>query len=202
MKHAPDAHQDIKFSIRISNCSDQIKLLKLYLIAQNCNKQFVSYFSYNDEFYMLCHTILTISNTPNHIKLPTQQQNVRANVCIAIHLKSMFGHRNFTGFLFLPSWTQVICNRLLGISLFALLFDHAAHSQGPLLVTRNRRSAWINIHMPNEVYYEIIHPFLNFNSSAIEGWECILNVNGWEWISNFIPHFIMDIITYSRWGQS
>ena len=31
---------------------------------------------------------------------------------------------------------------------------------------------------------EIIHPFLNVNGTLVEVYE---------WISNFIPHFIMDI---------
>ena len=41
--------------------------------------------------------------------------------------------------------------------------------------------------MPGEVLDEITHPFPNFNGAAVEVWE---------WLSNFIPHFIMDVITY------
>ena len=37
---------------------------------------------------------------------------------------------------------------------------------------------------------EIIYPFPNIIGVAIDVWE---------WISNFIPHFIMDVITYSCW---
>ena len=33
----------------------------------------------------------------------------------------------------------------------------------------------------------ITYPFANFNGRAIEVWE---------WISNFISHFIIDVITY------
>ena len=45
--------------------------------------------------------------------------------------------------------------------------------------------AWISNHMPIEVWDEITYPFLNFNGAIDE-------VS--EWISNFIPHFIMDVI--------
>ena len=41
--------------------------------------------------------------------------------------------------------------------------------------------------MFSEVWYKISYPFLNFNSCNIE--IC-------EWTSNFIIHFIMDLITY------
>ena len=37
---------------------------------------------------------------------------------------------------------------------------------------------------------EITYPFLKFNGATIEASE---------WISNFIPHIIMDVITYPWW---
>ena len=37
---------------------------------------------------------------------------------------------------------------------------------------------------------EITYPFPNFNGCTIEVWA---------WISNFIPHFIMGVITYPFW---
>ena len=45
--------------------------------------------------------------------------------------------------------------------------------------------------MLNKVRDEITYPFLNFNSETVEVEE---------WKSNFIPHFIMDVITYACWG--
>ena len=42
--------------------------------------------------------------------------------------------------------------------------------------------AWINIHMPSKVWDEITYPFPNFNGATVEVWE---------WISNYIPHFMM-----------
>ena len=45
--------------------------------------------------------------------------------------------------------------------------------------------------MPSKVCDEITHPFPNFNGTAIEVWE---------WISNFITHYIMDVITYPWMG--
>ena len=42
--------------------------------------------------------------------------------------------------------------------------------------------------MPSKEWAEITHPFLNFNGASVEVKE---------WISNFIPHLIMDVITYA-----
>ena len=41
--------------------------------------------------------------------------------------------------------------------------------------------------------HENTYSFSNFNGATVDIWE---------WINNFIPHFIMDVITYSRWEQS
>ena len=41
--------------------------------------------------------------------------------------------------------------------------------------------SWISNHMPSKVWDEITYPVPNFNEV-------------WEWISNFIPHIIMDVI--------
>ena len=45
--------------------------------------------------------------------------------------------------------------------------------------------AWISNHMISKVWDEIAYPFPNFNGCTVEVWE---------WISNFISHFIMDLI--------
>ena len=50
--------------------------------------------------------------------------------------------------------------------------------------------AWITYHMPGKVCDEITYPFPNFNGCTVEVWE---------WKTNFIPHFIMDLITYPCW---
>ena len=42
--------------------------------------------------------------------------------------------------------------------------------------------------MPSKMWDGVIYPFLNFNGCTVEVYE---------WISNFIPHFIMDVITYA-----
>ena len=52
-------------------------------------------------------------------------------------------------------------------------------------------STWISNHMPSKVWGEITYPFLNFNGTTIEVYE---------WISNFIPHFIVDVIHLSMLG--
>ena len=53
--------------------------------------------------------------------------------------------------------------------------------------------AWISNHMPSKARGDITYPFPKFNSVTVEVWE---------WISNFIPHFIMDVITYECCDQS
>ena len=53
--------------------------------------------------------------------------------------------------------------------------------------------AWISNHIPINVWDELIHPFPNSNSTAVEVWE---------WISNFITHFKIDMITYRCWHLS
>ena len=53
--------------------------------------------------------------------------------------------------------------------------------------------AWISNPMSNIVWGEITYSFPNFSSCMVEVWE---------WISNFIPLFIMDVITYPCWNQS
>ena len=47
--------------------------------------------------------------------------------------------------------------------------------------------------MPGKVWDEITYPFSNFNGATVE--VC-------KWISNFIPHFIMDVITCPCWDWS
>ena len=44
--------------------------------------------------------------------------------------------------------------------------------------------------MPSKVWEEIIYVLPNFNGASI---------GIWEWISNFIPHFIMDKISSPCW---
>ena len=41
--------------------------------------------------------------------------------------------------------------------------------------------------MPSKVWDAITHPFPNLNGYIVEVWK---------WISNYIPHFILDVITY------
>ena len=64
---------------------------------------------------------------------------------------------------------------------------------GPLLLT------WINFNprLENSIHYQMwdenTYSFPNFS-----GWT----VEVWEWISNFIPHFIGHVITFRCWYQS
>ena len=51
--------------------------------------------------------------------------------------------------------------------------------------------AWVRNHMASNVWNEVTYPIPNFNDVTIEVWELI---------SNCIPRFIMDGITYPYWG--
>ena len=51
-------------------------------------------------------------------------------------------------------------------------------------------TAWISNHMHSKLCDEIACPFPSFN-----GWT----VEVFEWISNFTPNFIVDVITYTCW---
>ena len=44
---------------------------------------------------------------------------------------------------------------------------------------------WISNHMPDEIWDAITYPFPNLNGAAVD----VL-----EWISNFIPHLIVDVM--------
>ena len=44
---------------------------------------------------------------------------------------------------------------------------------------------WIRNYMSSKEWGEITYPFPNFNGGTVEVWE---------WISNFIPHFTVNVI--------
>ena len=46
--------------------------------------------------------------------------------------------------------------------------------------------------MSSKVWDEITYPFPNINDYTVEVWE---------WINIFIPHFMIDIITYPCWDK-
>ena len=48
----------------------------------------------------------------------------------------------------------------------------------------------VSNHRPSKMWEEITYPFPNFNSATVEVWE---------WISSFIPHILMSVITYPCW---
>ena len=43
------------------------------------------------------------------------------------------------------------------------------------------------------MWEENTYPFTNFNGAVVEA-------ETWEWISNFIPHFIGYVIIYPSWA--
>ena len=47
--------------------------------------------------------------------------------------------------------------------------------------------------MSSEVWDEITYPFPNFNGYTIEVWE---------WVSNIISHFLIDVVIYPCWDLS
>ena len=61
---------------------------------------------------------------------------------------------------------------------------------GPLFTNMVYFSAWISIYIHYKAWDKITYAFPNFNSAAIEVWV---------WIGNFIPHFMMNVISHSCW---
>ena len=52
---------------------------------------------------------------------------------------------------------------------------------------------WKSNYIHNTAWDKISYSFPNFNGAAVEIWE---------WISNFIQHYIMDVITLACWDLS
>ena len=52
--------------------------------------------------------------------------------------------------------------------------------------------SWISNYSHCKVWHEITHSSPNFNGTAL---------GVWEWISNFIPHFTVNVIIYPCWTQ-
>ena len=65
---------------------------------------------------------------------------------------------------------------------YYVLFSRLVYQHGITLIP-----AWISNHRLTTVWGENTYPFPNFNGSTVEVWEGI---------SNLIPRFIMDVITY------
>ena len=61
---------------------------------------------------------------------------------------------------------------------------------GPFTNSLTLITAWINNSMLSKVWDEITHPFPNFSGCTVQVWE---------WVSCFIPHFIIESISYPCW---
>ena len=70
------------------------------------------------------------------------------------------------------------------------------HQRSLLLtwINFNHSMSWISNYIHHKVWDEFTYPLSNFNGAAVEVWE---------WISNFIPHFLGHVITctYPCWDQ-
>ena len=65
-----------------------------------------------------------------------------------------------------------------------VLIDSVRHSSGPFY------SIWVSNYIHYKMWDEITYIFPNYNG---------LTVEVWEWIRDFIPHFIMELINYPCW---
>ena len=63
----------------------------------------------------------------------------------------------------------------------------------PVLLTSLNIPTLISNYMLSNLWCEITYPFPNFNGCTVEVWE---------WISNFIPHSVMDVISSPCWDYS
>ena len=75
--------------------------------------------------------------------------------------------------------------------IYTIVYDDCgvcAVTMGSLLLTwTNFDPTWISNHLPSKVRDEFTNPFPNFNGATVDVWV---------WKSNFIPHFLMDVITH------
>ena len=69
------------------------------------------------------------------------------------------------------------------------IFIHFDNCHGPSSSLR-LGTAWISNDMFSKLCDETTYPFPNFNGATFEGWE---------WISNFILHFMKEVSTYPCW---
>ena len=86
---------------------------------------------------------------------------------------------------FIP-WLHIEIHKWLGFILKEAKNIFISHTCSPFyLHGLTLIPTWISSHIPSKVWDEITYPFLNFNGCTVEVWE---------WINNFTPHLIMDVI--------
>ena len=81
---------------------------------------------------------------------------------------------------------QCTAHLLLYIFFYCIFYFQSSLNQHGLTLF----PAWICNHVHSIVWYEIIYPLSNVNGTAVEVWQ---------WISNFISHFIVEVIDYPCW---
>ena len=101
---------------------------------------------------------------------------------VMLSYSTRFIHRKFFStslFISILSGRSKFPNVMFAVCIFRV-YDGG---NKPLVLTWiNFVPAWISNHMPSRVWVNYIS-IPNFNGATVEVWE---------WISNFIPHFIMD----------
>ena len=102
-------------------------------------------------------------------------------------MKIQFWFRKWLGAITWDNVDRDICHHLISLGQIAL---KRCNLVSLLLTWLNLIPAWISNHISSKVWEEIIYPFPNFKGATVEVGE---------WISNFIPHFTMDVITYPCW---
>ena len=83
-----------------------------------------------------------------------------------------------------------ICNASQQLEKNELCYKGVIKAGSPLTIGGGGGGAWISNYIHYDVWGETTYPFPNFNGSTVEVWE---------WISNFIPHFTGNVITYPYW---
>ena len=114
----------------------------------------------------ICLAILIYSMMPNWMIF----YRLRLKICTAY--SKYFSHEIF------------LCRNWF----FLIINDLGVDSQGPFYKHGSTLiPAWISNHMLSILWDGIGYPFANFNGFTVEVWE---------WISNFISHYVMNVITY------
>ena len=109
-------------------------------------------------------------------------------MCYARAILTRYGPfiRIFKYFVICNLWGGSIIQNIL-TQIIARYQQHLDTFSGPVWQSGlNFISACIGIHIPSREWYQLTDPYPNFNCA---------NIEVWEWISDLILHFIMDVIT-------
>ena len=153
--------------------------------------------------WSICYEALVFTRTWTYISLQCCDILSKANyfwnkACKAVEVWKCCGLIHLSGIT-----VDVICHltQNMNINLMHFYFGNCQFRKQKLPIYTlmsdygieplfNFNPAWISNQIPRKVWDENTYPFPKFNNATVEVWK---------WISNFILHIILDVITYLCW---